>query len=74
MSVEVDSIKLKCLAHSLLSTLATRSLLRTLVVRGAAPLPLPALLTVPPLLLWRPVFALLRRLVVPGNSQVRPYK
>ena len=50
---------------SLYSLVAT--LLWTLVVGGAAPLSLPVPLTVLALLLWRPVLALLGRLVVPEN-------
>ena len=53
---------------SLCSLVATRFLLWTLVVGGAAPLSLPVPLTVLALLLWRPVLALLGRLVVPGNE------
>ena len=59
--------KTKMLAaqSSLYSLVVARSLLWTLVVGGAAPLPLPV--PVLALLLRRPVLALLRRLLVPEN-------
>ena len=61
--------KTKMLAtqSSLYSLVVTRFLLWTLVMGGAASLSLPVPLTVLALLLWRPVLALLGRLVVPDN-------
>ena len=52
---------------SLYSLVVTRFLLWTLVMGGATSLSLPVPITVLALLLWRPVLALLGRLVVPDN-------
>ena len=61
--------KTKMLAtqSSLYSLVVTRFLLWTLVMGGATSLSLPVPITVLALLLWRPVLALLGRLVVPDN-------